>query len=274
LSARMRLLPVETASIRASYVRTKNLDETLAQIENDRETRYQVVWIDCLGDGADLGRGVAISGEHAGGDEVSGELLDLGSRRQKTVPLDFPDFALNPLSVKAFNTLYYAVHKPVQKIVSFESFFWPLDAIGDWNRIYGARGFIQYQCVLPFASADRGLRELLQAIVASKRAPFLAILKRFGEANAGLLSFPFAGYTLALDLPASEGIVEFAHELDDITLKHGGRVYLAKDATLTPASARQMYPRLAEFEAVKAELDPQMRFQSSLSKRLQIGGVQ
>lgn len=273
LSARVRLVSIQTAFIRASYSRTKNLDETLAQFPRDGSSQYPVAWIDCLAAGADLGRGVLICGDHARPDEVGGEPLELGVARRKSVPLDFPDFALNPLSVKAFNAFYYSAHKNTQSIVSFERFFWPLDAVSGWNRIYGARGFIQYQCVLPFETARSGLLELLAKIATSGRAPFLAVLKIFGEANPAPLSFPFPGYCLALDLPGSTGVAEFAQELDDITLKYGGRVYLAKDATLTPDRMRRMYPRLEEFEAIKAELDPQGRFQSSLSKRLGIGGA-
>ncbi|MDF2441497.1 MAG: decaprenylphospho-beta-D-ribofuranose 2-oxidase [Abditibacteriota bacterium] len=273
LSAKIRLMPIQTAFVRVSYARTKNLEETLAQLTRDAATRYPVAWLDCLATGSNLGRGVAMSGDLAGVDEVSGEPLLLESGRRRAVPLDFPDFALNPRSVKAFNALYYAAHSEVQRVVSFERFFWPLDSVGGWNRIYGARGFIQYQCVLPPQTAPQGLRQLLDTVAASGRAPFLAVLKLFGEANAAPLSFPFAGYCLALDLPAAPGIVEFAQELDAITLNHGGRVYLAKDATLTPQSLRRMYPRLPEFEAVKAQLDPNWRFQSSLSKRLGIGGA-
>lgn len=273
-TAKMRLIPIETASIRASYTRTKDLDETLAEFGRDGDFRYSVAWIDCLASGTSLGRSVLIRGDHAAPDEVAGDPLGFGAPRQKAVPLDFPDFALNSLSVKAFNALYYAAHPDSQKIVPFEPFFWPLDAVSDWNRIYGARGFIQYQCVLPFETSRDGLKILLETISASGRASFLAVLKTFGPENLGLLDFPFSGHTLALDLPASAEIVEFARQLDEIVLNFGGRVYLAKDATLSPENLRRMYPKIAEFEAVKARLDPDNRFQSSLSKRLKIGGAQ
>jgi FAD/FMN-containing dehydrogenase len=227
--------------------------------------------MDCLASGKDLGRSVLISGDHAIPEEIEGDPLAFEAPKTKKVPRDLPNFALNPFSVRAFNASYYASHADTTKIEGFEPFFWPLDVVFDWNRIYGARGFVQYQSVFPLETAREGLKTLLEALSSSGRAPFLAVLKQFGAQGQGLLSFPRPGYSLALDLPASAGIEEFAQSLDAITLKFGGRVYLAKDSTLSAASVRQMYPRLGEFLAIKTILDPQHRFQSSLSKRLRIG---
>jgi len=213
---------------------------------------------------------VVIRGDHAGPDEVEGDPLAFAAPRGKSVPLDFPDFALNSLSVRAFNTVYYGAHPNSRKLTPFEPFFWPLDAVSDWNRIYGARGFIQYQCVLPFETSREGLVKLLEKISAAGRASFLAVLKTFGAANPAPLGFPFPGHTLALDLPASPGIVEFARELDKIVLEHQGRCYLAKDSTLQADTVRTMYPRLGEWREIKQRLDPHGRFNSSLARRLEL----
>lgn len=276
VSAKLRLKPIETAFIHASYTRTAGLDETLDEFTRDADVTYSVAWIDCLAAGSNLGRSVVIRGEHATRADLDsepgrGRALRYQPQQKAGVPFDFPDFALNPLSVKAFNSLYYATHRATQSLVPLEPFFWPLDAVADWNRIYGARGFVQYQFVLPFESSRAGLQQILEKVSASSRASFLAVLKSFGPTNPAPLDFPLPGHTLALDLPAAPGVVEFCRELDRLVLDHGGRCYLAKDSTLDAATVREMYPRLDEWEKTRHELDPQNRFQSSLSRRLNIG---
>ncbi len=277
ISAKLQLERIESAQIRASFERAPNIEATLAGFGRDSQTTYSVAWIDCLASGENLGRSVFIRGEHATLSDLSnaqfgGEPLDFQSPKTKSVPRDLPSFALNPLSVRAFNSLYYARHTDGEQLQGFEPFFWPLDAVGGWNKIYGARGFVQYHCILPFASSREGLTRLLEHISGSGRAAFLAVLKLYGPQNDSPLSFPLEGHSLALDLPASDGIIEFCRELDAITLEHGGRTYLAKDSTLNAATFKQMYPRLPEFQRVKARLDPHNRFQSSLSRRLEITG--
>jgi FAD/FMN-containing dehydrogenase len=173
--------------------------------------------------------------------------------------------------VSAFNALYYHSRRNATgKIVDLESFFYPLDAIGHWNRMYGKRGFVQYQVALPLERGAEGLVALLQELIRSRRSPFLAVLKRFGDANPGLLSFPLKGFTFALDLPVANGLVPFLGELDQIVLRYGGRVYLAKDAVVAPGHFAAMYPRLDQFQAIKQKLDPRGVFSSSLSRRLKI----
>jgi FAD/FMN-containing dehydrogenase len=199
--------------------------------------------------------------------------LDVPRRLRLAVPFDLPGLLVSPLGIRAFNALYYGAHGDARgRLVDVERFFYPLDAIAGWNRLYGRRGFVQYQAVLPPEEGPRGLVELLERLSGSGRPSFLAVLKRFGPANAGLLSFPREGYTLALDLPVRAGLVPFLHELERLVLAHGGRVYLAKDATTTPEAFRAMYPRLEEFRAVKARLDPRGLLSSSLARRLGIVG--
>jgi decaprenylphospho-beta-D-ribofuranose 2-oxidase len=154
--------------------------------------------------------------------------------------------------------------------VNFERFFYPLDAIENWNRLYGKRGFVQYQFALPLEGGHAGLTAILERLARSRRASFLGVLKRFGEANSGLLSFPLPGYTLALDLPVSNGLVPFLHELDRLVLSSGGRVYLAKDAVLNAESFASMYPKLEQFRGIKQRLDPQGLLSSSMARRLGI----
>lgn len=275
LSARIRLRSVESGFVRADYHKVRNLDEALSAFaESDERYRYSVAWIDCLATGASLGRSVLMQANDATADGVRSERsapdpLTLPKKRTTTVPFDFPSGTLNRASVQAFNTLFYRKQKSATgRLVDYDSFFYPLDSVGDWNRLYGKRGFVQYQAALPLDGGRAGLRILLERLSAAKRASFLAVLKRLGPANPGLLSFPFEGYTLALDLPNRSGLREFLRELDEITLRYGGRVYLAKDAALTPETFSTMYPGAEEFRRIQRDLDPEGRLSSSLARRL------
>ena len=272
LSARVRLKRVETAYLGVDYVRAANIDEALAALEeSDQRREYSVAWVDCLARGAHLGRSVVMAGDHIGRAELSRaikEPLAVRERRLPPVPFNFPAFALNPLSVNAFNTCYYACHPSAKgKVVDYDSFFYPLDAVGNWNRIYGKRGFTQYQATFPTGQAG-ALRHLLERLSESRRASFLAVLKRTGKAGPGLLSHPIEGYTLTLDMPVDKGLVAFLHELDAFLLHRGGRLYLAKDAAAKPETIAAMYPCLDAFRAVKARVDPQRRLSSRLARRL------
>jgi len=268
------LRPVQSAWITQTTQRARNLDHALELFQTtfDAQT-YSVAWIDCLASGDTLGRSVLLGGEHAPAEAVPAK--HRARARQKAIPIDFPGFALNAMTVRAFNALYYTRNKPGSRTVDQRAFFHPLDAVLHWNRIYGKRGFQQYQTVLPFepdGSRDRAteaLREILTKLAASGRASFLAVLKRFGDAGEGLLSFPMPGWTLTLDLPQRDGLEKLLHELDAITIDAGGRRYLAKDACLTrDAFERMERPRLDRFQAVRERLDPTGRFGSSLSRRL------
>jgi len=272
---KFQLRRVQSAFIQVEYERVENLDAALERFGQDEKYQYSVAWIDCLASGNSLGRAVLMRGHGASAGEGSTPSmrdapLSLPIKKSKGVPLDFPDFALNPLGIKAFNALYYAAHPTKNALVDFNAFFYPLDAIENWNRIYGARGFIQYQVALPFESSRAGLIELLEKISGSGHASFLAVLKTFGKANNAPLSFPFAGHTLALDIPWTNDLPAFVRELDEITLRHDGRVYLAKDALLSPENFRAMYPRFEEWMEIKNRLDPNHKFASSLSRRLKI----
>jgi FAD/FMN-containing dehydrogenase len=187
--------------------------------------------------------------------------------------VDFPPFALNPLSVEAFNALYYgkASQGLSANVVTCNTFFYPLDALHNWNRIYGKRGFAQYQFVIPLESAAEGLPKVLQAIAKSGQASFLAVLKLFGrqEEFAGNISFPKEGYTLALDFPLNEKLFPLLDRLDAMVLDHNGRHYLSKDSRMTAdVFARGYGDALGQFMSVKSRLDPQGVLASTQSRRL------
>jgi FAD/FMN-containing dehydrogenase len=272
LDARLRLRPVESAWMRVDYRKARDLDETLAVFAaSDAGSPYSVAWIDCLARGRAMGRAVIMHGDHATAADVraAGREPSARARRAIAVPCDVPGALLNPLTMRLFNTVYYAAHRDARgRLVEMERFFYPLDGVAQWNRLYGRRGFVQYQVVFPTDASHRALVALLERLSASGRPSFLAVLKRLGPANAGMLSFPREGYTLALDLPVRPGLVTFLGRLDQLVLDHGGRVYLAKDATATAAAVRVMYPRLDEFRAVKARLDPRGVVSSSLARRV------
>ena len=221
-----------------------------------------------------MGRSVLMRGNHAAAAELPTRVkipLAVPEGPRWNLPFDFPAMALNSFSVKAFNATFYGMHPSVPKqLVSFEKFFYPLDAILQWNRMYGKRGFVQYQIALPQASGREGLRTILDRLARSGRASFLAVLKRFGDGNPGLLSFPMRGYTLALDIPVAPGLRPFLHELDRMTLDHGGRIYLAKDAAVRAEDFAAMYPKLEAFRAVQRKLDSQRLLSSSLARRVGI----
>lgn len=273
----LKLIPIETAQMLVSHHAASNLQHLFQLLQDPAlDDRYSVAWIDCLASGEQLGRGIAMFGHHATRAEFSAtNPLSTKARRTKSLPFDFPSWALNPLSISAFNKLYY--YKESRKkspfLTDYDSYFYPLDAIGQWNRMYGKRGFVQYQCVIPEATALAGMTALLQELSSSRRSSFLAVLKRFGAEGKGLLSFPTPGYTLALDLPLRDkGLFSLLDKLDHIVLQHDGRVYLAKDARTSAESFKTMYPRYTEWLKVKQAVDPDYRFSSSLSRRLNIGG--
>jgi decaprenylphospho-beta-D-ribofuranose 2-oxidase len=270
LNARFCLVRIETPLIRQETLRAANLDEAMAIFESSADWTYTVSWIDCLAGGRSLGRALIHRGMHATAEEAPGSALAVPSRRTRRVPFDFPSWALNRWTVAAFNALYYRRGKPGITLVDYDTYFYPLDAVHDWNRIYGGKGFVQYQCVLPKDRSRAGLEALLRRIVASGRGSFLAVLKLFGPNAEGFLSFPMEGYTLALDFPADSVTFNLLLELDVIVAAHGGRLYLAKDARSSPWMLRTGYPQLERFRAVRSAIDPTGKFVSLLSQRLDL----
>ena len=273
LRAAIRLRPVESGWIRQRAIPAPGLATALDLLEGAQDTTYSVAWIDCLASGAALGRSIVMLGEHAPRDGLGPrEAADPYVRRRKaakTVPFDFPAIALNSLSVRAFNELYYSLGawNAGEGLIDFNSYFYPLDALLEWNRIYGRRGFAQFQCVLPLAASPAGLTLLLRTIAKAGQGSFLAVLKRMG-AQDSRFSFPMEGYTLALDFPIRDGTARLFTELERIVVDHGGRFYLAKDAFLTPETLRAADPRTSDFIAMRGASGANGRFASALSERL------
>ena len=277
LNATFRLRKIETAFIREESARAANLDEIMDAFEASSDWTYSVAWIDCLAKGDSLGRSIMMRGEHA----KAGELLDPARKNdplnvsrgiQLDVPMQFPNCALNRWTMKAFNIAYYNKCRPGthSSIVNYNSFFYPLDAIGNWNRIYGKRGFTQYQFVIPKAAGREGMRKILKRISDSGLGSFLAVLKLFGEQES-FISFPMGGYTLALDFPISLKAMDLFKELDALVADYGGRLYMAKDSRMDAAMFERTYPNADDFRQAIALLnDGETQFASLLSKRIGI----
>lgn len=276
LDVTFRLLPIETSRIVVETRRVGHLDELMSRMaETDTQVRYSVAWLDLLATGRHLGRGILTNGDHA-------RLADLGPR-EASAPLGYEAHqtisvpplvpapgVINRLSVAAFNEVWYRKVPNLRQgeLQSIPSYFHPLDGVGEWNRLYGRQGFLQYQFVLPLGAEDV-LRTVIERISAAALPIFLNVLKRFGPANPAPLSFPRSGWTLTIDVAAGRsGLSELLAGLDALILDAGGRHYLAKDFQTTPEAIRRGYPRLDEWLAVRNRVDPAGVWASDLSRRL------
>lgn len=237
LTAKFKLKNIETAYIRQESIKAENLDEIFRLFEESESWTYTVAWIDCLQKGKNIGRSILMRGEHAFQHELPQNLknnpLRLKKKFQPTVPFYFPNFVLNALTVKIFNLLYYKkqAKKEIKNFIDYETFFYPLDAINEWNKIYGKSGFIQYQMVIPKETGKEGMKRILETIANSGNGSFLAVLKLFGKNNPEAYnSFPFEGYTLALDFKVNSKLKKLVDQLDQIVQEFGGRIYLTKDS--------------------------------------------
>ena len=267
LNAKIYLKRINSKYIKQTTIKTANLKETFEAFEEYSYMPYSVAWIDCLAKGEDIGRSLLMVGDF----DSDGE-LDYRLKDTKTIPIDFPTFALNSWSVKAFNMLYYG--KVKEKIsnqrVDIDTFFYPLDAINHWNRIYGKKGFTQYQFILPKESSFEGLQKILKAISDSGKGSFLAVLKLYGKANSNWLSFPMEGYSLALDFKIEDGLFELLDRLDKIVIEYGGRIYLTKDARVSKEVFEKGYPDIDKFREFREKNRMQEVFESLQSKRVGI----
>ncbi len=275
VEATLQMLPVQTAVMVVDTERARNLDDCIDRmVRRDVEYRYSVAWIDCLARGAKLGRAVLTWADHAGLEDLPAarrhKALCFAPHIRAQVPVTPPSGLLNPLTVAAFNEAWFrkASRTRTGELQAMTSFFHPLDGVGAWNRLYGPRGMVQYQFVVPFGAED-ALREVLGRLSEGRVASFLAVLKRFGRGNPGPLSFPVQGWTLALDMPVGPpGLGPLLDALDEIVADAGGRVYLAKDSRLRPEVLDTMYPRLPEWRATRDRIDPGSTLVSDLSRRL------
>ncbi|MGF1563202.1 MAG: FAD-binding protein [Geminicoccaceae bacterium] len=268
VQAAIKLQRVPSSYVQVKERRVANLDAFLEGFEACRNaSTFSVGWIDGIARGASLGRGILETAEF-----VTGAERALPAVHDKRVPVNFPGFALNKLSIRAFNEAYFRRIPASGRncTVAFPKFLYPLDALLEWNKIYGKRGFFQFQCVLPDEQSTKGLQRLMETISAAGLASFLAVLKTLGGEGRGFLSFPMRGYTLALDFPKSSAAEELLGKLERITLDNGGRIYLAKDSQLSVSGFRQMYPKLADMQRILGEIDPRGQFNSDQARRLGI----
>ena len=274
--ATLQLIPIESSFISVTHRAAKNLDQVLDFLEDPKmDDKYSVAWIDCLTKGIHFGRSLLMTGHHASRAELPSKIknpLKIPPGKTLSVPFHCPSWFLNSWSIKAFNSFYYRFQSRKEEpfIADYNHFFYPLDGIQGWNKFYGKRGFLQYQFVVSSQNARKTLHNVLTTLTSNRCAPFLAVLKRFGEEGKGFLSFPRAGYTLALDFPISDSLFPLLDHLDEIVLANEGRIYLAKDARMQPQMFRAMYPRYEKWRTIKTQIDPQNRLSSDLSRRLQM----
>lgn len=237
LSAKFRLKNIQTAYIRQESIKAENLDEIFRLFEESESWTYNVAWIDCLQKGKNIGRSILMRGEHAFQQELPQKFRDQPLRLKKKfepkVPFYFPGFVLNALTVKVFNYFYFKKQskKEVTGFIDYETFFYPLDFVRDWNKIYGKSGFIQYQMMIPKEKGKEGMRKILETIANSGNGSFLAVLKLYGKENPQAYnSFPFEGYSLALDFKVNSKLRKLIDRLDDIVEEYNGKIYLTKDS--------------------------------------------
>ena len=273
LRAAFRLVPVESGWIRQRTIAAPGLAAAMAAFERTEAATYSVAWIDCLARGEALGRSLLMLGEHARREELPERArrapFSIPRRRALAVPVDAPAALLNRHSLRAFNALYYrrGARAAGERLVDWDGYFYPLDRVRGWNRLYGRRGFAQLQCVLPLDAAGAGLRALLAEASAAGAGSFLAVLKRLGAGRGGY-SFAMPGYTLALDFPLSRRAPALLERLDRIVIDHGGRFYLAKDARMSAETLRRSDPRTGDFVAMRHRAGRARAFASSQSARL------
>jgi len=269
LEVEFRMQRVSSPWIWQESERVPDIDTYVARLrENAEHWPMTMGWIDCLSRGRRMGRGILIRGRWARPDEAPAQ--PPVPKRRIAMPLPLPQFVLNPLTIRAFNFLYYWRHmrRRTAGIVHPEPFFYPLDSILHWNRMYGRRGFTQYQCVLPTAAGPDAARRFLELLTAKGGASFLCVIKDCGAEGQGMLSFPMPGISIALDIPVRKDTQALVDALNERVIAEGGRMYLTKDAFTRADHFARMEPRLAAFAEVRRRWDPHGRFKSAQSIRI------
>ena len=261
LEAVFQLIPIKGTLIRQETVATTNLKDTLKAFERYKDATYLVAWIDSLSQRP--GKGILLIGEHI----KEGDFNYSSSSNKLSVPKRFPSFILNPLSIKIYNFYYYLKQKGKTRHISIDKFFYPLDGIKHWNRLYGKNGFVQYQAVVPKSQGYEGILRIIEAVKKSKQTSYLTILKLMGKHNENFLSFPLEGYTIAMDFKVKNDLWSFLDNLDAIVSKYNGRTYLAKDGRMKKAFFESGYPKLKNFKTIRTQYNLK-KLQSLQSKRL------
>lgn len=281
LDAKLRLRSLPSTSLSQTALVAENLQHCMELMDIHAQSPFSVAWIDCLATGESMGRSVLYLGDftpqeesypatHKEETQQRSKRAELKSRTEINIPLHAPSFLLNRYTMSGFNSGYYALKKllPSDSTVDYDSFFFPLERLKNWNRLYGRRGFLQYQFVVPCETAFDAISSVLNTAAKAGKGSFLSVLKRFGKGNENYLSFPFDGYTLALDFKLETSLFPLLEKLDDIMLQHGGRLYLAKDARMSTELFRKTYPNWERFMEIKAKYDPEGFFSSLQSRRL------
>jgi decaprenylphospho-beta-D-ribofuranose 2-oxidase len=269
LEVECRLLRVPSPWIYAESERVQDIDRFIDALkEAGPRWPYTVGWIDCLSRGSRMGRGILNRGRWAEPNEAPAGLPP--TRTRPSVPFVVPGWVIDRWSVRTFNALFYRSHVPrvKRRILHPESFFYPLDVVRHWNRLYGPRGFTQYQCVLPESAGRGAARRFLELLTRRGGASMLCVIKDCGPEGIGLLSFPQAGTSIALDLPIRDGTQGLVDALNELVVAEGGRVYLAKDALTRGDHYRAMEPRLEAFLSVRRKWDAEGRLRSAQSVRI------
>lgn len=265
-SATIILRRINSSQVVETTIKAKGLDEVLAAFDIYSKHTYSVAWVDCLAKGKELGRSLLTIGDHAEA-KIN---RNYNASKNISIPTDMPQWILNKTTVAIFNNIYFNSfrYRIRNRSVDYRSFFYPLDKILNWNRLYGKNGFLQYQFVLPSSPGEKTLRLILETIAKSGQGSFLAVLKKFGPKNNNMLSFPIEGYTLSLDFKISHSILEILRKIDNIVVANGGRIYLAKDARMSEQTFKSSYPNWEIFEETRAKYHALGKFASLQSKRL------
>ena len=264
LSATIKLISIKSSQIIQTELKSNSLEETCSIFEENQKAQYSVAWLDCFAREKFIGKGIITLGEHS----EKGN-LNFNIKKKINISNNFPSFILNKYSISIFNKLYYAYHKNNRKkFVHLFDYFYPLDKINNWNRLYGKNGFIQYQFVIPNDQVVKNLKLILNKISEFGISPFLGVLKKFGKQNDNLLSFPMSGYTLAMDIKIDKKLFKSIQELDKIVIDLGGRIYLTKDSLMKEETFKNSYIKWEQFEKIREKYGAVSKFRSDQSLRL------
>jgi decaprenylphospho-beta-D-ribofuranose 2-oxidase len=274
VEATFRMQRVETGWLQSRAVVAPDLAAAIKVLRDTADARYSVGWIDCLARGAAVGRSIIYLAEHASSRDLKNGSERFPPTQDRTIsfPCDLPSWVLNRATVATFNDLYFrrnAGRADAKRLVHWNQHFFPLDGVGNWNRMYGRRGFVQHQCVLPSATAPAALGDILERVSHGGTASFLAVLKQL-RAGFGTMSFPIEGYTLAIDFPIGRKLFPLLDAIDRIVVSAGGRIYLAKDSRQSRETFEAGYPELGRFRDIRRAIGADRRIASRLSERLGI----
>ncbi len=282
LSAEIKLAPVAGPWIEMESIRLRNLDHFFEESANSKTFSHVVTWLDSVAKGGSMGRGILMRGRHAapgvtGGGVMGGVIGKVTDALEPVldVPFDLPDGLMNTVTMRLFNEAYYRKHPKgtVSSVVHYKPYFFPLDAIRNWNRGYGPRGMVQYQLVVPPDPQNAAMREVLKQVSESGMPSFLTVMKEFGDTTHPWLSFPRPGMFVALDFPRfGPALDHLLDRLDALVVEAGGRIYLGKDSRMSKETFRAMYPDWRDWKAVRDAWDPDDVFQSTLGRRLGLCG--